>query len=143
MVTWMEIIVRDNKTGVLAGLDWQGNPMTPVTYRPIEPVRIRPRCEARARIRGWMRTTLAISRVRSTAPGTARRWRRGVFSRVITNLKTEMDSTERLQGRWDAYGYWDEVVARDGLFKFLNVHFLGLPLGKFGPSIQRHARGAT
>ena len=37
MVTWMKIIDEDNRKGVLAGLDKDGVPLAPVTYRPKTP----------------------------------------------------------------------------------------------------------
>ena len=35
--TWSNIIDDDNRKGVLAGLDKDGHPMAPVTYRPKTP----------------------------------------------------------------------------------------------------------
>lgn len=37
MATWMKVIERDNRLGVLKGTDKDGSPLAPVTYRPIRP----------------------------------------------------------------------------------------------------------
>jgi hypothetical protein len=37
MRSWERIIDEDNRKGVLAGTDKDGNPMAPVTYRPVQP----------------------------------------------------------------------------------------------------------
>ena len=34
MTTWIKIFEEDNRKGVLAGTDKDGNPMAPVKYRP-------------------------------------------------------------------------------------------------------------
>ena len=144
MATWMQIIERDNRKGVLAGLDKNGNPMTAVTYRPVDEATT---IKAQTRGQGkyidpaaaWLYGNLPGSIYRTLdGPPLAPR---GVFSRVITNLVTESSDAQRREGVWEAFGFWDDVVARDGEYTFLNVHFLGQPLGKFGPSIQRDLRG--
>jgi hypothetical protein len=161
MVSWMDIMRTDNKEGVLAGLDKDGNPMQPVTYRP-DPkagtkIDIASKEAAHMRLgqrasrkhdlffggfgpfaSGWNNNLSWLEYRRSTGPPLAPRFQ---FSRVITNLLTAYkplrpDGTNH----WEAWAYWDQVVSPTG-FSFLPVHFNGEPLGTFGPSIKRDLRG--
>lgn len=134
----MRIIDDDNRKGVLAGTDMNGNPMAAVTYRP----KLKP---------GQKPTKLTVEQRLGQSPKTARpkyvpiegstrnnnltsaQYRllsgpalapRGQFSRVITNLLTDFDDSQRESGVWEAYGYWDEVVSVKGV-AFLKFHFDG------------------
>lgn len=159
MLSWQQVITDDNREGVLAGLDRYGQPMVPVTYRPIDP-RTDIRSKSSEDLRHGQRPNRKRDLLfRGLGPGSGRilannnlsssEYRkldgpplapRYQFSRVISNLKTDWmrDSTHPM--RFIAYGAWDEVVSETG-YEFLPVHFQGLPLGKHGPSIQRDLRG--
>ena len=140
MVRWMDLIVRSNRRGALEGTDKDDKPLIPVTYRPVEDlVEHRKRGKAgpfggiAAPLFGNLTTSEYIHLTgQPLAP-------RGLDSRIVTNLKTEFDHPT--QGEWVAYGYWDEVVARDGETQFLTYHFDGEPLGRNGPRKQRDMRG--
>lgn len=129
MLTWQRLIVEDNRRGVLAGTDKDGNPLAPVTYRPVgekihayrrSPAGVTPKFIGMNQ--AWLFGNLPSSMYRRLdGPPLAPR---GVFSRVIQNLKT--DSDHPAADQWRAWGYWDEVVARDGKTKFLKYHFMGI-----------------
>ena len=138
MLTWMNIIDEDNRRGVMAGLDKDGNPLIPVTYRPrAEP--LKPTAEQRnyahpRKKRGTfaglgvhpsgINNNLSYDEyVRLAGPPLAPR---GAFSRVITNLKTRF---ERQGNQWRAIGEWVEVVSVDGV-EFLSAHFNGASVGR-------------
>lgn len=158
MATWMRLIVEDNRRGVLAGLDKDGNALAPVTYRPIATVK---RTKTPVGYRFDLVTEgakltreqkLGVTRGKTGRFGghgplasglhnnlTYAEYKqlggpplapRGPFSRVITNLKTEFAQQDSgvFSGRsaWMAYGWWDQVVARDGTTKFLKYHFHGI-----------------
>ncbi len=134
MVTWTRIIEDDNRKGVLAGLDKDGNPMRKVTYRPVT---------LRQKLTAAQRNKVPASKRRGVFAGlgkhpagtnnnlTSSEYRkldgpplapRKGFSRVITNLRTRFGQTA--SGIWEAVGYWDEVVSRKGVL-FLKYHFDG------------------
>lgn len=163
MVAWELIIREDNRRGVLAGTDKDGNPMAPVTYRPKgETINIRSAKASQLRHgQRWNRQRDLIFRglgpwqvglhnnltadeyERLSGPPLAPR---GQFSRVISNLLTghEPLNPSPETTYWAAFGYWDEVAAPSsggGTFDFLHVHFEGLPLGRNGPSKKRDLRG--
>lgn len=137
MATWMRIIDDDNRRGILAGLDMNGNPMVPVTYRPgkagTKPLTVeqrlgqapnskRGRYAAFGSVANAPNNNLTSSQYRLlTGPPLAPR---GQFSRVITNLLTDYDDSNRSRGRWEAWGYWDGVVSVKGV-SFLKFHFDG------------------
>jgi hypothetical protein len=145
MRTWMRIIADDNRRGVLAGIDKDGAPMKPVTYRPVgAPTKLTAAQKNNARRRGkylgfgdhpaGVNNNLASSEYRRLGgPPLAPR---GAFSRVITNLLTAFG---RVGSSWGAIGYWNEVVNRDGQ-QFLEYHFNGAPL-KHGRLPKRDLRG--
>lgn len=134
MISWMRTIDEDNRRGVLAGLDGDGNPMVPVRYRPVGRPR-RPSAAQRnnprrgARRGGFaglgghaagVNNNLTSAEYRRLAgPPLAPR---GAFSRVITNLRLRFGRTSL--ATWEAVGYWDEVVDREGR-RFLHYHFDG------------------
>jgi hypothetical protein len=128
MATWMKIITDDNRKGVLAGLDKDGNPMRPVTYRPKGPtVGIKAKSASRfrnnqaANKRGaflgfgphasGLNNNLSRGEYEQlTGPPLAPR---GQFSRVITNLIP--DFAPSADGRvWTAWGAWFDVVSTKG-----------------------------
>jgi hypothetical protein len=151
MVTWSRIIDEDNKRGVLAGLDKNGNPMRPVTYRPIG--------HAQKKLSPNQRNLVAAKKRRGKYAGignhpagennnlTSAEYRRltgpplaprGAFSRVITNFLTRFGRLAN--GTWEAVGYWNEVVSKDGV-AFLKYHFNGANLKRGGRLPQRDLRG--
>lgn len=138
MITWMDIIVADNRKGVLAGLDKDGVPMKPVTYRPKGPtVGVNARSASRFRnnaIRkghfggfgphaaGLHNNLTRGEYEQLTGPPLAPR---GAFSRVITNLMTGFEIPPIGSSAWTAYGAWFEVVSTKGV-PFLRAHFNGV-----------------
>jgi hypothetical protein len=137
MVTWQQIIRKDTRDGVLAGLDKDGVPMAPVKYRPIVPVWDRKTTAAqRLGQRASRKTDLRFGGFGPQASGlhnnlTGKEYRRlggpptaprGQFSRVISNLLTGYG--READYRWFAMGYWDEVVDEDGV-PFLHHLFNG------------------
>lgn len=146
MISLMQIIVEDNRRGVLAGTDRHGGPMLDVTYRPLGRTLSRrgrgraivpsQRNDANARVRrghfagfGMMAAGLHNNLTRAeyerlAGPPLAPR---GPFSRVITNLKTGWQRDAA--GVWRAFGYWDQVVSPRGR-KFLHAHFTGASTGR-------------
>jgi hypothetical protein len=138
MLTWMNIIDDDNRKGVLAGLDKDGNPMRPVTYRPKKPGmkltieqrlgqrpnKKRGRYAAFGSVANAPHNNLTSSQYRQLdGPPLAPRRQ---FSRAITNLLTAFTPGEiaARAGRWEAWGYWNEVVSAKGV-PFLKFHFDG------------------
>src|SRR5271166_2032746 len=137
MQAWMVIIEQDNRRGVLEGKDKSGNPLEPVTYRPEkkggEELTAQQRLGRKGSQTGarggfgplssGLHNNLSSSEYRLLGgPPLAPR---GRYSRVVTNLRTEFDPSARTEGRWEAYGYWDEVVSIAGE-KFLQYHFHGI-----------------
>lgn len=152
MASWMKIIEEDNRKGVLAGLDKDGNPMPAVTYRPKGPtVKIGAKSAAKFRnnakagakrgeffgfgpsLAGLNNNLSRAEYEQLTGPPLAPR---GQFSRVITNLK--LGFTEDPFGiKWTAYGVWFEVVSVKGR-PFLQYHFKGIRYrGWHGSSFKR------
>lgn len=139
MVEWEHILVEDNRRGVLAGLDKDGDPMPPVTYRPRgprAPKRVSPKQRNRARSgrRGVFAgigvheagTNNNLTRAeyeRLSGPPLAPR---GAYSRVITNYLT---AHGRDGNQWFAAGAWFEVVSTQGV-PFLEAHFDGAATGR-------------
>jgi hypothetical protein len=134
MITWMRIIDDDNRKGVLAGLDGDGNPLIPVTYRPVKPgVKLtveqrlgqtprkkRGRYAAFGSISEGLYNNLSSSSYRQLdGPPLAPRRQ---FSRVITNLLTAFGRIS--SHTWQAIGYWNEVLSKKGR-PFLMYHFNG------------------
>lgn len=134
MASWMRIIDEDNRKGVMAGLDKDGNPMAPVTYRPRPAALKTTKAQRNNPGKGVRRgafaglgshpaganNNLSSSEYRRLAgPPLAPR---GPFSRVITNLRLRFGRLS--SGTWEAVGYWDEVVNRKGR-RFLHYHFDG------------------
>jgi hypothetical protein len=141
MVSWMETIDSDNRRGVMAGLDKDGNPLVPVTYRPKPPGVKSPRKRGRGAYNPGAAGNLSSSEYRKlSGPPLAPR---GTNSRVITNLKTRYGRTGPLGLLWEAAGYWDDVVDRHGA-PFLHHHFNGATGGGRRKNVtlpQRDLRG--
>lgn len=134
---WMILIANDNRKGVLAGTDKDGNAMAPVKYRPKgEAVKTtaaqRNGAKANATKSGvfgglgrhaaGLNNNLTPAEYRKlSGPPLAPR---GAFSRVITNLQT--DYAPSSDGTiWTAWGAWVDVVSAKGV-KFLGAHFNGV-----------------
>lgn len=141
MVSFMKIIADDNRRGVLAGLDKDGRPMVPVTYRPVgKPKRVTPAQRnianrkgrpLRGRFGGLGPMAAGLHNNLTTREyerlGGPPLAPRSAYSRVITNLLTGF---QRLSpARWEAYGYWDQVVSTRGV-PFLHAHFIGARAGR-------------
>ena len=136
MMTWQNIIIKDNRRGVLAGLDKDGLPLKPVTYRPIGKAK---------------RLTLAQKNTDNSkqrkgvfggfgplAAGlhnnlTSKEYQglggpplapRREFSRVITNLKSAYAEGAPGDARWAAACAWVGVVSARQV-EFLPYHFNG------------------
>jgi hypothetical protein len=161
LVSWTLIMQDDNREKVLAGQDKDGNPLAPVTYRPVEDtekhIDIRTASSSRLRLgqhharkrdllfggmgpaASGLHNNLTSSEYRRlTGPPLAPR---SQFSRAITNLRLGRPPFPHpSEYVWEAFCFWDEVVSTSG-FSFLPVHFNGEPLGRNGPSIRRDLRG--
>lgn len=132
MMRWRLVIDDDNRKGILSGLDKDGVPMIPVTYRP-KPKAVKPTAaqrqglKARAKVghfqglgaASYGNLTSAEYRLLGGPPLAPR----GQFSRVITNMVTAY-GREAGSGQWYAMGYWDQVFSKKRI-EFLHWHFLG------------------
>ncbi len=152
---WERQLEDGNRKGVLAGTDGAGNPMIPVTYRPVGQVRkkltLGERLGQRPNKRrgeyggigpvqgGLLANNNLTSQAYRQLDGPPLAPRRQ-FSRVITNAVTGNYPDVTQRGVYYVELAWGEVVSPKG-FHFLPVHFKGLPLGKHGPSIKRDLRG--
>lgn len=136
MMTWMKVIEKDNRDGVLKGTDKDGAPLVPVKYRPVGRVAkltlgqkntANPRAR-RGSLAGFgpiaagFNNNLTSSEYRRLdgPPLSPRRQ----FSRVITNLVTSYIEPEGNSPIWTAVGTWREVVSTKGV-QFLPYHFEG------------------
>jgi hypothetical protein len=139
--TLMDIIHDDNRTGVLAGLDKDGNKMRAVKYRPIS---LRAKLTAAQRSNQKPNARAGVYQAGKGANLNSSEYRRldgpplaprKQFSRVITNLLTDFNDSRRAEGEWKVWGYWDGVVSAKGV-PFLKYHFNGE-----GHNPQRDLRG--
>jgi len=146
--TFADIIDDDNRKGILAGTDKDGNLLAAVTYRP-KPSALRLTAQQknhpkRGARRGasagigdhaaGLNNNLSSSEYRRLGgPPTAPR---GAFSRVITNLETRFGQVSTWT--WEAVGHWDQVVSKTGK-PFLHYLFDGK--GRFGRIPARDLRG--
>jgi hypothetical protein len=148
MLAWAKIIDEDNRRGIMAGLDKDGVPMAPATYRP-RPSAVRitagQKNHAKAHARrgefaGYGNHPAGLNN--NLTPAEYRRLGgpplapRGMFSRVVTNLRFRFARLSN--GAWECVGTWDEVVNAVGK-KFLGHLFDGK--GRFGPIPKRDLRG--
>jgi hypothetical protein len=137
MEEWEHILVADNRRGVLAGEDGDGNPMRPVTYRPRGGVLKRATPRQRNRTRAGKGVFAGagpyaaglnnnLSREEYLRLGGPPLAPRGANSRVITNYFT---GHGREGNQWFATGAWFEVVSNRGV-PFLEAHFTGASTGR-------------
>lgn len=152
MKTFQTIIEADNRKGVLAGLDKDGRPMAPVTYRPVgKAAKLtasqRNTSNARARKGAFAgRGPLASGLHGNLASAEYRRLGgpplapRKAFSRVITNLRTH--HVQVSPHTWEAYGFWYEVVDVKGR-PFLHHLFKRRDLRGVRPEGRAKARKAA
>lgn len=122
MVSWMKILTDGNRRGILAGLDGDGVPLAPVTYRPKGPP-AKPRKSAFKGFgpySGGLHGNLSSAEYRQLGgPPLAPR---GAYSRVITNYRT--DYARLRVGYWQVTYWWEDVVDYRGN-PFLRYHFDG------------------
>jgi hypothetical protein len=118
MLSWMRIIEFDNRDGIMKGLDKDGVPMAPVTYRPRGAPKRHLRRKVGAFNPGAGGNLTSAEYRRLGGPPLAPR---GAGSRVITNLLTGYG---REGDQWYALGYWEGVVSPKG-YAFLKDHFNG------------------
>lgn len=133
MERWERVIEEDNRQGVLAGLDKDGNPAPPLRYRPkgnalklTAAQRLGQRGNKRRgqymgsgpAASGWNNNLSTSEYRRLDGPRLAPRRQ---FSRVITNLVTDHGRDGNV---WFAEGSWLDVVSRKGI-RFLRFHFDG------------------
>jgi hypothetical protein len=128
MVAWRRIVEEDNRQGILQGLDKDGVPMAPVTYRPKPPGAGKVGKAANAGFKGFgplasgLHGNLTSAEYRTLGgPPLAPR---GQFSRVITNFQT--DHARLREGYWQVTFWWQDVVSNEGI-SFLRWHFDGAP----------------
>lgn len=112
MEGWEKVLQVDNRRGLLAGLDGEGNPLEPVTYRP--------KTVKSVDLAVLPHNNLTGSHYRSLdGPPLIPR---GLGSRAVTNFRT---SNGRLaDGDWFAAGAWEDVLDVRGR-PFLSGHFEG------------------
>jgi hypothetical protein len=152
MDRWEDLVVEDNRRGIMQGLDKDGVPLAPVTYRPV----VKPAVRVSKSVKGesaYQKHTRyqfrlgqnpklkqgefhgrgafisGINNNLSTAEyqllGGPPLAPRDQFSRVITNLKTTYTSPSHGARQWAVIAAWDEVVNRKGQ-RFLHYHFDGI-----------------
>jgi hypothetical protein len=134
---WEDTITEDNRKGVLAQLDGEGNPMPPPKYRPIDNLGVVKVRKTKARSGDAYGSTKHdfggfgpfavglnnnLSRREYQALDGPYLAPRGEGSRVITNYGT--DSGQLSDDTFAAEGGWDEVVSVKGR-PFLEAHFDG------------------
>ncbi len=129
LAQWRVIIEEDNRKGVLAGLDKDGYPMPPVTYRPKPPAMKWGKAKQAKHLKGATSPThnnLTPAQYRRlSGPPLAPR---GIHSRVITNLLTG-SGWDSAEGVYFAEGAWFDVVSTKGV-PFLEAHFTGAWTGR-------------
>lgn len=118
MLEWEAIMEEDNRTGILAGLDKDGRPMLPVTYRPTKKPLLpnkRQTNNGNTSVMGFgpssagLNNNLTYREYRRLAgPPLAPR---GASSRVVTNHVTR---SGRRSGRWFAEAGWADIVDTRG-----------------------------
>jgi hypothetical protein len=127
LVSWCKIISEDSPRGLLAGQDKDGNPMVPVTYRPIR--------SATKKSQKWTKAQQAAKAGSlETAHNnlTSAQYRRlagpplvprGRNSRLITNLYVAFLQTG--EHVWRATGAWAGIISAKGV-AFMPYHFDGV-----------------
>lgn len=126
-----KILIEDNRRGVLAGLDKDGNPLAPVTYRgsSVKPPTARGGTKKFGKHGGTFEqrakaATRSTNYKSLTGPPLAPN---GAQSRVITHLV--VDSTVVGGNSVEATVTWKGVVSAKGV-EFLQAHFNGSVVGK-------------
>jgi hypothetical protein len=132
MESWERIIEEDNRQGILAGTDRDGN-HKPVKYRPVGQAMkpsVRQRLGKRANVRrgAYMGFGPAASGLHNNLTpeeyrklGGPRLAPRGQFSRVITNFLTGHGRDPSNSSLWFAEGRWFDIVDTSGN-PFLKYH---------------------
>jgi hypothetical protein len=141
---WKLVMAEDNRKGILAGQDKDGNPLRPVTYRPkydaIGPLKkgkksreltVEERLGQSKRTKQgryaafgstanaeWNNLKTSQYRTLDGPPLAPRRQ----FSRVITNYVVRSGQTSPTM--WESVGYWLDVLSTKGK-TFLHYHFNG------------------
>lgn len=109
---WEVVLHDDNRRGLEAGLDGEGKPLEPVTYRP--------KAVKSVDMTILPHNNLTRSRYRSlSGPPLIPR---GLQSRAITNYRTA--SAKLPSGDYAAVGAWEEILDVNGE-PFLSAHFEG------------------
>lgn len=139
--TWSDLMDDDNRKGILAGTDGNGNPMVRPSYRPVNQNVAGTKRGARLTVEQRLGQAPRTKRGRHAAFGSisegpynnlsSSAYRkldgpplapRRQFSRVITNYHTRYG--EIRQGVWEVVGAWIDVISRKGV-PFLRYHFTG------------------
>jgi hypothetical protein len=159
LLTFESIIESDNRSGVLAGLDKDGQPLLPVTYRPRgQAVNIRSREAESKRLRNGARGNARKGTMGGFGPMAAGLHNnlshaeylrlagpplapRSAFSRVITNLVTA-HITNFATKIHKALGAWKGVVSVTG-FPFLAALFAKRDIRGVRPAGVQKARIAA
>lgn len=140
MATWIKIFEEDNRKGVLAGTDKDGNRMAPVKYRPktAKPLKIGSKGAASARNNASARAKVGIfANIGSFPAGLNNNLMRKQyeqldgpplaprrqFSRAITNLKLDFNRDPDFT-KWTVRMSWGDVVSTKGV-PFMKFHFDG------------------
>lgn len=151
MLSWMKIIDNDNRRGILQGLDKNGVPMIPVSYRPktATPLRVNkpPKQLTIKQALKQQRLGQKASKRKGGSAGlgpmasglhnnlTSSEYKllggpplapRDQFSRVITNLEVGYGGPPKGDPQWFAFGEWADVVSNKGI-PFLKYHFHSVP----------------
>jgi hypothetical protein len=127
-------MAKDNMRGVLAGQDKNGQPLVPVSYRPVirnPPPPSKRQTNARNRqLAGFgphaagLNNNLTLREYQHLGgPPLAPR---GRYSRVITNFVTQ---SGRRYGKWFAEAGWLDIVSVKGV-PFLHAHLKGIRVPK-------------
>lgn len=159
LLTFEQIIEEDNRKGVLSGLDKDGHPLLPVTYRPRgEAINIRSREADSKRLRNGARGNARKGNLAGRGPMAAGLHNnlshaeylrlagpplapRGAFSRVITNLVTGQVKNYATKLH-KAIGGWKGVVSVKG-FAFLSALFKRRDIRGVRPAGMQKARVAA
>lgn len=144
---WSDVLVEDNRRGVMQGIDGDGNPMTPTKYRrsitqagagKAGDKFFNAQGQAFSNIEissGFLFANLTGQNSEGFKPGpgankSTREYRRatgpplapfGAASRVISNYMVEAIVDANMVG---VEGGWNDIVSKTG-FEFLPVHFRG------------------
>jgi hypothetical protein len=124
MKTWGDIMIEGNRRGVLAGLDKDGVPMKPVTYRPKAPGPLKQTKRPRIgkfqglQAENYGNLPSGLYRLLGGPPLAPR----AQMSRVITNFRVTFGGPITGARTWFVLGGWYEVVSLKRV-PFLRYHF--------------------